>query len=157
METEVLRETLETLGVKSFDGEILYPFFPEGGRYTIGNVHYVLENEELVPAGLTEFAKDKSFGYHSSSLCEYCEEKSGGKIRAGDVVCITLEDLRCGSADAVEEKLMQVYDFNKVIVNSTCYADVKVFTAGFLKAVSSRKRVYLPQRGSSSENFGKCE
>ncbi len=37
------------------------PFFKEGGRFTIDNVHYVKEGEILVPAGMTEFAKDKSF------------------------------------------------------------------------------------------------
>ena len=58
------------------DGEILCFFFKEGGRYTIDNVHYVKDNEMLVPAGETEFAKDKTFGYKSSDLREYVEEKN---------------------------------------------------------------------------------
>lgn len=33
----------------------------EGGRVTIDNVHYVKEGNILIPAGMTEFAKDQSF------------------------------------------------------------------------------------------------
>ena len=58
LETETLRYVTEAeLGV-SIDGEILCPFFLEGGRYTLGNTHYVLSGEELVPAARTEFARD---------------------------------------------------------------------------------------------------
>lgn len=39
------------------------------------NIHYVKEQDNLVPAGMTEFARDKTFGYKSSDLTEYVEEK----------------------------------------------------------------------------------
>ncbi len=55
LEPELLREGMEKDGT-CIDGEILTPFFPEGGRYTIDNVHYVKQGEELVPAAETEFA-----------------------------------------------------------------------------------------------------
>ncbi len=45
METEVLRETLEARGCPAFDGEVIYPFFPEGGRFTLDDVHYVRQGE----------------------------------------------------------------------------------------------------------------
>ena len=38
-------------------------------------MHYVRYGAELVPCGQTEFAKDETFGYHASNLCEYIEEK----------------------------------------------------------------------------------
>ena len=41
------------------DGEILVPFFPEGGRFTFGDIHYVQQDEELIPVGKTEFAQDR--------------------------------------------------------------------------------------------------
>ena len=70
LETETLRETLEEeCGIK-YHGEIICPFFLEGGRYTLNNVHYVREEKMLVPAGQTEFARDKSFSYTSSHLGE---------------------------------------------------------------------------------------
>ena len=52
LETEVLRASLD----KDIDGEILCPFFPEGGRFTIGDIHYVKQGDALVPAAQTEFA-----------------------------------------------------------------------------------------------------
>jgi uncharacterized protein YgbK (DUF1537 family) len=78
LETNLLKEEMEAnSGIKT-DGEIMCPFFPEGGRFTIDNVHYVKYGEELVPAGETEFAKDKTFGYTSSDLPSYVEEKTSG-------------------------------------------------------------------------------
>lgn len=71
---------MKSLQAKKIDGEIILPFFKEGGRYTIGNVHYVKESDQLTPAGMTEFAKDKSFGYKSSNICDYVEEKTKGQF-----------------------------------------------------------------------------
>ena len=59
LETETLRREIERAGGQPYDGEILCPFFCEGGRYTLGNVHYVKEGDRLVPAGQTEFARDR--------------------------------------------------------------------------------------------------
>ena len=70
LETEVLRDALG----KDIDGEVLCPFFPEGGRYTIGDIHYVKQGDELVPAAETEFAKDATFGYTKSDLKEYVDQ-----------------------------------------------------------------------------------
>ena len=39
LETEVLKETIESLSEGSFDGEVILPFFQECGRFTINNVH----------------------------------------------------------------------------------------------------------------------
>jgi hypothetical protein len=37
--------------------KVLVPAFIEGGRFTIDDVHYLVENEELVPVSDTPFAK----------------------------------------------------------------------------------------------------
>ena len=74
LETETIRKVTEECLKVSFDGEIICPYFREGGRFTIGDVHYVKMGERLVPAGQTEFAKDRTFGYHSSNLKDYIEE-----------------------------------------------------------------------------------
>ena len=139
METEVLRETLESSGRKRFDGEVLYPFFPEGGRYTLNDVHYVLQGEQLVPAGQTEFAKDKSFGYTASSLSEWCEEKSGGRFPAAFCCHISLEELRAGDVDGIAAKLKAVSGFGKITVDSADYEDVAVFTAALCEAIAAGK------------------
>ena len=74
-ETEVLRRELEKDNTICFDGEVICPYFAEGGRYTIDNVHYVRYGNELIPAAETEFAKDETFGYHESDLKKYIYEK----------------------------------------------------------------------------------
>ena len=94
LEPEVLKETLEEQTGKAVHGQILCPFFLEGGRFTIDSVHYVKEGDWLVPAGQTEFAADKTFGYKASHLGEYLEEKSGGRYRKEDGIYITLSLLR---------------------------------------------------------------
>ena len=136
LETETLRAGLEQQTGKVFDGEIIMPFFLEGGRYTIGNVHYVKEGDWLIPAGQTEFAKDKSFGYTHSDLPHWCEEKSGGAYKAEDVLCISIEELRAGDYDAIADRLLSVKHFGKIIVNAAAYADVKAFGIAFCRAVA---------------------
>ena len=61
-----------------FDATLIVPFFLEGGRYTIGDTHYVAEGDALTPAADTPFAQDAVFGYRSSNLRAWVEEKTGG-------------------------------------------------------------------------------
>ena len=140
LETETLRQTFESRGGLRFDGEILCPFFREGGRFTINNIHYVWEGAELTPAARTEFARDSTFGYHHSDLGEWCEEKTGGRHPKESVTYIALETLHACRADLVTEQLMAVRDFRKVVVNAAVYEDVKVFLAGYLNAQAQGKR-----------------
>ena len=109
------------------DGEILSPYFKEGGRFTLNNVHYVKYGDELVPAGQTEFAKDETFGYTSSNLCEYVEEKTKGEFKAEDCVTISLELLRSMDYAKIRKKLMSVENYGKIFVNAIDYIDVKIF------------------------------
>ncbi len=76
LEPLLMKHTLEDVLKLHFDGEILCPFFLEGGRYTASDIHYVADHDRLIPAGQTEFAKDKTFGYQASDLKEYIEEKT---------------------------------------------------------------------------------
>ena len=138
LETVTLARTLEESGER-IDGEVLMPFFKEGGRFTIGDVHYVQEGAELTPAGDTEFARDKTFGYTASNMKEYIEEKTQGTFRAADVVSISLDDLRAVHVDAITEQLMAVTDFRKVIVNAVDYVDVKVFAIAMIRAMKAGK------------------
>ena len=132
LETELLKKNYETNTGKTIDGEILCPFFKEGGRYTIDNVHYVKYGEELIPANETEFAKDKTFGYSAATMPEYVEEKTKGAYKASDVTCISLEDLHEMNFDRIQQQLMEVSDFNKVVVNAVDYPDLKVFCVALL-------------------------
>ena len=124
---------------KTIDGEILCPFFKEGGRFTIDDVHYVKYGEELIPANETEFAKDKTFGYTAATMPEYVEEKTKGAYKASDVTCISLEEIHDMDIDGIQKKLMEVRDFNKIIVNAVDYADVKVFCVALYRAMAAGK------------------
>ena len=62
---------------------LLVPYFEAGGRYTVNDVHYVAEGEQLIPAAETPFAKDAAFGYRNSNLRAWVEEKTGGSGEGG--------------------------------------------------------------------------
>lgn len=139
LETQLLKADYEKNTGKTIDGEIMCPFFKEGGRFTINNVHYVKYGEELVPANETEFAKDKTFGYTAYTMPEYIEEKTKREYKAADVTCISLEDIHNMDIDKIEAQLMEVTGFNKVIVNAVDYADVKVFCTALYRAMAKGK------------------
>ena len=139
LETQLLKADYEKNTGKTIDGEVMCPFFKEGGRFTIDNVHYVKYGEELVPANETEFAKDKTFGYTAYTMPEYIEEKTKGEYKASDVTCISLEDIHNMDIDKIEAQLMEVKDFNKIIVNAVDYADVKVFCVALYRAMAKGK------------------
>ena len=140
LETELLRQKFEMQTGQKIDGEILCPFFPEGGRFTIDDVHYVRYGQELIPASETEFAQDKTFGYQASNMKDYVEEKTGGKYPAKDVVSISLETIHDMDIETITNQLMSVTDFNKVIVNAVSYAGIKVFCVALYTAMERGKR-----------------
>lgn len=154
LETEVLRKEIEALGGEAYDGEIIYPFFKEGGRFTMGNIHYVKAMDQLIPAGLTEFARDTSFGYQSSDLTDWCEEKSGGAFKAEEVTAISLEELRQFKLEEIEHKLKAVEGFGKVIVNSVDYVDVKIFMIAFCRAVQQGKNFLFRSAAAVTKVLG---
>lgn len=139
LETIILKEEYEKNTGNKIDGEILCPFFKEGGRYTIDDVHYVRYGDTLVPAAETEFAKDKTFGYTVSDLKEYVEEKTGGVYKKENVTAISLKDIRALAFDKIEEQLMAVEDFNKSVVNAIDYVDVKIFCVALYRAMAKGK------------------
>lgn len=139
LETMILKDAYEGYTGKKIDGEVMCPFFKEGGRFTIDDVHYVKYGEELVPAAETEFAKDKTFGYTASDMKDYVEEKTKGAFKAADVVSISLEDIHNMAIDKIEAQLLDVKDFNKVIVNAIDYVDVKVFCVALFRAMAKGK------------------
>lgn len=139
IETITLKDKIEKHSQLNFEGEVIVPFFKEGGRFTIDNVHYVKYGSELIPAGSTEFAKDKTFGYKSSHLGEWCEEKTLGKYNAEDSIYITIEDLRSLQYEKIIDTLKSVQNFNKVIVNAIDYIDIKIFAICIINAILSGK------------------
>ncbi|KAG8419426.1 hypothetical protein J3458_004292 [Metarhizium acridum] len=134
----------------AFDGWIISPFFAQGGRYTIDDVHYVKDGDTLVPASQTQFAADATFGYQNSNLRQYMLEKCGPRFNDDSFLSITLQDIREGGPKAVTEKLLSVGpDSNRVvIVNAVAESDMHVFVAGLLEAEKAGRR-YLYRTGAA--------
>lgn len=143
LEPQILRETLEEESGRRIDGLVVCPFFREGGRFTIDSVHYVKEGEELVPAGQTEFAADKTFGYRSSHLGDYLEEKSAGVYSWEHCIYITLSLLRARSYEKITQMLLAAEGFAPVCVDAICESDVQVFATCLLRAIKAGKEFVI--------------
>jgi uncharacterized protein YgbK (DUF1537 family) len=118
------------------DGWILAPFFRQGGRLTINDVHYVLDaDKNLVPAAQTSFAKDATFGYKNSNLADYVVEKSNGSITRQQVKSISLDDIRRGGPSAVEDRLISFGKGCIIIVNAVVDTDMEIFVQGLLEGM----------------------
>ena len=154
LETEVLKTTIEQQSSRQFDGEILLPFFQEGGRFTIDNIHYVQEGHELIPAGDTEFARDRTFGFQSSHLGEWIEEKSEGMFTKKNTTYISLADLRALRIDQIKQQLMSVKDFKKVVVNAVDYDDVKVFVTALIEAIQAGQQLMFRSAAALTKVLG---
>lgn len=129
-EVDALNDALVQGQGAGYDGVCIIPFFAEGGRFTIGDVHWVQESGLLVPAAQTQYAHDPVFGYHHSRLPLWIEEKTFGKVRASDVLSISLEMLRCGGPAEVARRLGNVRGGQVIVVNAADDRDLEVFVVG---------------------------
>ena len=135
-EVDALADALDVKGAV----RVLIPAFIEGGRFTIDDVHYIVEHDNLIPVADTPFAKDKSFGYSHSDVKEWVEEKTSGVIKAGDVISISLTDIRCGGPSAVAERLSRCNPGEIVLVNAVSHSDLEVVAAGIQRSEKQGKR-----------------
>jgi uncharacterized protein YgbK (DUF1537 family) len=83
-----------------FDATLLVPAFLPGGRTTRGGVHYLHGQ----PVHITDFARDRLFGFSSSFLPEWVAEKTRGAISADAVERLDLAELD-GSAAVLQDRL----------------------------------------------------
>ncbi|MFN8442422.1 MAG: four-carbon acid sugar kinase family protein [Caldilineaceae bacterium] len=125
---------------RSFDGLLIIPYFLEGGRFTIDDVHYVAEGDKLVPAAETPFAKDAAFGYRNSDLKAWVEEKMSGRVAAASVHSISLDDIRIGGPDQVCSRLLTMHDGAIAVINCVTLRDMQVFVSGLLAAEAQGKQ-----------------
>jgi uncharacterized protein YgbK (DUF1537 family) len=133
---------------RGFDGVLMVPAYFEAGRFTAGNVHWARVGADVLPVSETEFARDATFGYAASDLRDFVAEKSGGAVQPGDVLSITLDDIRLGGPRRVAELLAGVTDGRFVVVNAVEYADLDVVVLGLLEAAAAG-RSFLYRSGPS--------
>lgn len=114
--------------------QIIIPYFLQGGRFTIDDVHYVADADHLTPAGETPFAKDAAFGFQNSNLIDWVIEKRKGAIDRSQVTSISLNDLRTCTSDTIQQKLTDLPPRSICCINAVTMRDIEVFVAGLLKA-----------------------
>jgi uncharacterized protein YgbK (DUF1537 family) len=120
--------------------KVLIPAFFEGGRYTVQNIHYVNEGKVLIPAAQTPFARDKTFGFQSSDLRQYVEEKSAGEIKSEQVITFSIAELRMKDPAWIAEKINSLPWGATCIVNAASYRDLEVFALGYY--LSKREMIF---------------
>jgi len=120
---------------------VLIAAFIEGGRVTIDDVHYLIENQELIPVSNTAFAKDLSFGYQNADLKLWVEEKTKGRVSASEVSSISINDIRMGGPQIVSEKLKSCSNGSICIMNAAGYKDLEVIAMGLIMAENAGKKI----------------
>jgi uncharacterized protein YgbK (DUF1537 family) len=107
---------------------LVCPAFPEAGRVTFDDVHWVQRGEELVAAADTEFARDSAFGYRSSDLRDWVRERAGAEAT---VASLALDDLRRGGPEGACERLLSLRgEVRYVTVNAVEQADLDALALG---------------------------
>jgi len=139
VETDVMAEELGP-----FDAHFLTPAFFEGGRVTRDSIHYLMVNGVPTPVAETEFARDSVFGYHHSHLPDYVEEKTAGRIKAGEVERFLLNDVR----GDVSARLMALSGNRCCVVDAETQADLNHF-AEQLQAAAARGKRFLFRSAAS--------
>ena len=131
VETDVIAEKLGP-----FDAHFLVPAFFEGGRFTKDGIHYLMVDGQPTPVHETEFARDSVFGYCHSYLPDYVEEKTRGRIQAGEVERFRLEDVRGN----VARRLLGLSGNRCCVVDAETQADLDHFAAQVEAAAAQGKR-----------------
>jgi uncharacterized protein YgbK (DUF1537 family) len=131
VETDIMAEELGP-----FDAHFLVPAFFEGGRVTRESIHYLMVNGVPTPVHETEFAQDSVFGYRTSFLPDYVEEKTQGLLQAESVERFQLADVRAGTL----ERLMALKHNACGVVDAEQQADLDRFAQDVLEAASQGKR-----------------
>jgi uncharacterized protein YgbK (DUF1537 family) len=140
LETDVLVDRARAAG-KPYGALLLAPAYIAAGRVTAGDVHYVQDGDTFVPVASTSYAQDATFGFVSSDIREYVEERTRGGIPATAVMSIGLDDIRVGGPTRVRDILLDCRDAVPVVVNALDDSDLDVVTLGLLLAQEQGARV----------------
>lgn len=126
---------LRRAGIET-DGVVIVPAFPDAGRVTIGGVHYTRGRQgTLIPVADTEFARDATFGFSSSELARYVEEKSDGRFTADEVIVLDLGLVR-GGASGIADALEPARRSRPIVVDIVTENDLRALALGLAEAES---------------------
>lgn len=116
------------------DAVIINPSYLDAGRITVDSVHWVRTDAGMVPVGSTDYAADATFGFRSSELTAWVEEKTGGRVDRTAVGRITVAQLRTLGPDGVAAALADLGDHGYVVTDAVTDDDLRVLTLGILAA-----------------------
>ena len=116
------------------------PAFLEGGRTTENGIHYL----NGIPVHKTDFGRDNIFGFSTSDLAKWIEEKSFGKIQAENILHVEIKqlDMAFNNEDGFKSLLSFL---SKLENNISVVVDAKLphhleTLARAIKVVSKEKR-----------------
>lgn len=141
----------ETSAVKQAIGlpeavTVFAPVFFEGHRVTINNSHYIKEDQQLIPVSETPFAQDMTFGFASSQLYEYVQEKSFYSLE--EFFDLSISEIRQQTIEELAQKIFDHKSKKVLIINALVPADLTKAVAGILLA--QQKGVPLMIRSGAS-------
>ncbi|GGI79159.1 four-carbon acid sugar kinase family protein [Pseudarthrobacter scleromae] len=150
LEPDVIAATVADVSGEKTDGVVLVPAFPDAGRVTIGGVHYMrgtgAEAGTLTPVSETEFAKDATFGFSTSVMADYVEEKSQGRFAAGSVIVLDLNIIRASTdpqatANAIADALDAATDSTPIVADIVTENDLRALSLGLEEAERRGKKL----------------
>ena len=110
-----------------YDRWIVCPFFEEGGRITLDDIHYIKEGDKLIPVAESPFAKDASFGYSNSDLKKWIEEKTNGSIKEYEIGSLKSQNIASEGESYVLNMLRK--PTKTWVVNATTMAEMRIFAS----------------------------
>ncbi len=150
LEPDVIAATVADVSGEKTDGVVLVPAFPDAGRVTIGGVHYMrgtgAEAGTLTPVSETEFAKDATFGFSTSVMADYVEEKSQGRFAAGSVIVLDLNIIRASTdpqatANAIADAIDTATDSTPIVADIVTENDLRALSLGLEEAERRGKKL----------------
>jgi len=116
------------------------PAFFEGGRITEDRIHYL----NGIPVHKTDFGRDKIFGFSTSDLAKWIEEKSLGKIQAKNIFHLEIKQLENALNNQDGFKSLVSY-LSKLDNNISVVVDAKLphhleILVSAIKIISKEKR-----------------
>lgn len=125
---------------RAIDGVVVVPAFGDAGRITVDGVHYAGSRDAgFTPVGETEFARDATFGYRSSRLADWVQEKSRGRIRARDILAVDLTTLRSDRTRTVR-LLRAAHDSQVVVADIVEEEDLRLLALALIDAEAAGSR-----------------
>ncbi|RCV55980.1 four-carbon acid sugar kinase family protein [Marinitenerispora sediminis] len=141
LETDVIADELAATGAGPIDGVVVVPAYIEPGRLTVDSTHWMRADGRMLPVGQSEFARDATFGYRSSDLRAWIEEKTGGRVAAADVLAVTLADLRERGPEHVAGLLAGLRGGRPAVVDAACDDDLRVLALALADAEARGTRL----------------